>query len=540
MFAVRVPLQLASVRRTATRSQVCARIRRQGVRGTMRLSAVYIWSFLLLLLGGFVSLPIPFSGDQALFTIGARMMSEGAVLYRDFWDLKPPGILYFYYVAGTLFGFHEVGIRALEVIYFMTLGVVLIVALARRYENDLVKAIVPALTVGLYYASAESWHLTQVEALVGFPLFLSLWQCVRGVESKGSGTARFFLSGFCGGLVLLFKVLFLPLLATMWLVVLIGPPKGTARLRTTVARAALALSLGLMASVAAAIAIFVHEGTANQAYRTFFEIPWRISGTYYAGDLSVLSIGVQWFLSWSSPLLALTVVAIASGRVLRDPMARGALAWIVAGAGMIALQRGWAYHFVLLLWPLGVVAATGVDVLLTHLKPVWISRSALWRVVAAVSVMTALFAPAAVNLANKVRHAMPLMRSLDEQALHEYQSRMSPWYGAVRGEVEALPLAGQSAMDLYVFGDPLYLYLSHRVQPVPINGWSPEFLLPEQWGELHRSLVETEPEYVFVQDYNDGLIRERYPDLLAWLERRYQIINRGEHGVWYQKRIPQG
>jgi hypothetical protein len=504
----------------------------------MRLSAVYTWSLLLLLLGGLVSLPIPFTGDQALFTIGARMMSEGAVLYRDFWDLKPPGILYFYCVAGTLFGFHEVGIRALEVIYLMAFGVALIVALARRYENAIVGAMVPTLTVGLYYASAESWHLTQVEALVGFPLFLSLWQCVQGVESKGSGATRFFLSGFCGGLVLLFKVLFLPLLATMWMAVLLGPPNVTLRLRPAVARGALALSLGLTAAVAAAVVCFIHERTVSLAYRTFFEIPWRISGTYYAGDLSVLTRGVQWFLSWSSPLLALTVVAVASGRVLQDPMARGALAWIVAGAGMIALQRGWAYHFVLLLWPLGVVAATGVDVLLTHLKPVWISRSALWRVVAAVSVMTALFAPAAVNLANKVRHAMPLMRSLDEQALYEYQSRMSSWYGAVRVEVEALPPASQSATDLYVFGDPLYLYLSHRVQPVPINGWSPEFLLPEQWSELHRSLVETEPEFVFVQDYNDGLIRERYPDVLAWLEHRYQVKKRGENGIWYQRRIP--
>lgn len=501
----------------------------------MRLS-VCAGTFLLLLFGGLVVLPIPFTGDQALFAIAARMMSEGAVLYRDFWDLKPPGILCFYYVGGALFGFHEVGIHTLELLYFMAFGCTLFAALAGRYENDVVIAIVPVLTVGLYFAIAESWHLTQVEALVGFPLFLSLWQCVRGVESKGSGAAGFFLSGFCGGFVLLFKPLFLPLLALTWMAVCIGPPNATLRLRPLV-RFALPLSSGLVAPLGGAFAYFVLEGTVNQAYRTFFEIPRRISGTYYAGDFAVLSRGVLWFLSWSPPLLALAVVGIACGRVLREPMARGALAWIVAGAGVIALQRGWAYHFVLLLWPLGLVAATGVDVLLTHLKPVWIGKSALWRFAAAASVMTVLFAPAAVNLANKVRHAMPLIRSLDERGLYEYQSGMSPWYGAVRAEVKMLPQAAQSATDLYVFGDPLYIYLSHRVQPVAINGWSPEFLLPEQWSELHRSLVEAEPEYVFVQDYNEGLIRDRYPDVLAWLERRYQVIKRGEHGVWYQRRI---
>ena len=33
----------------------------------------------------------PFSGDQALFLVGAETLHAGGVLYRDYWDIKQPG-----------------------------------------------------------------------------------------------------------------------------------------------------------------------------------------------------------------------------------------------------------------------------------------------------------------------------------------------------------------------------------------------------------------------------------------------------------------
>ena len=48
--------------------------------------------------------PIGPGNDQALFLYYARAMREGATLYADLWDNKPPGIFAFYVGAATLFG----------------------------------------------------------------------------------------------------------------------------------------------------------------------------------------------------------------------------------------------------------------------------------------------------------------------------------------------------------------------------------------------------------------------------------------------------
>ena len=75
---------------------------------------------------GIINLPYPLGDDQSLFITGAQEMIRGKVLYRDFWDFKPPGIYYFFYIAGTLFGFSEIGIHLLELICWLLLSLILI------------------------------------------------------------------------------------------------------------------------------------------------------------------------------------------------------------------------------------------------------------------------------------------------------------------------------------------------------------------------------------------------------------------------------
>lgn len=44
---------------------------------------------------------------------GAINLSEGGVLYQDYWDNKQPGLFWFYGLAGMLFGCIELGIHLL-------------------------------------------------------------------------------------------------------------------------------------------------------------------------------------------------------------------------------------------------------------------------------------------------------------------------------------------------------------------------------------------------------------------------------------------
>ncbi|MBW4451485.1 MAG: hypothetical protein KME55_01730 [Nostoc indistinguendum CM1-VF10] len=69
-----------------------------------KLNKIDFLVLIFIILIGFVHLPFPFDGDQAFFRLGALEMQQGKVLYRDFWDIKQPGIFCFYFLAGTLFG----------------------------------------------------------------------------------------------------------------------------------------------------------------------------------------------------------------------------------------------------------------------------------------------------------------------------------------------------------------------------------------------------------------------------------------------------
>jgi hypothetical protein len=89
--------------------------------------------------------------DQALLAVGAAEMSNGALLYRDFWDVKQPGIYWFYLAAGTLFGFDEVGIHTFELVYMVAFAAVLLISLKGYYKNAAIARLVPLLTIGVYY-----------------------------------------------------------------------------------------------------------------------------------------------------------------------------------------------------------------------------------------------------------------------------------------------------------------------------------------------------------------------------------------------------
>ncbi len=149
-------------------------------------------------------------------------IEQGKVLYRDFWDVKQPGIFYFYFLAGTLFGFSEIGIHVFELIYMVFFSIILLLSLKNYFQHQVIASLVPLLTVGVYYTVSGPWHLTQVEALVSFPLFICFWLTYQSFKYEGK--QRFFLlllSGFMGGIVLIFKLIFLLILLSFWLTLLI-------------------------------------------------------------------------------------------------------------------------------------------------------------------------------------------------------------------------------------------------------------------------------------------------------------------------------
>src|SRR4249919_2061776 len=105
----------------------------RGARTSPERVEVYVVLGVIALLG-ILAAPLPFTGDQALFASGARQLARGGVLYRDFWDVKQPGIYLWYLGGGALFGYSEVALHLVEVAYQLAFAVVLIVTLRGRFS----------------------------------------------------------------------------------------------------------------------------------------------------------------------------------------------------------------------------------------------------------------------------------------------------------------------------------------------------------------------------------------------------------------------
>jgi hypothetical protein len=74
--------------------------------------------------------------DQALFIIGGEAISKGAILYRDFWDVKPPGIFGVYTLGGKLFGFTGAGIHIFDGVWMGARAIMLRVALGHYFTRS--------------------------------------------------------------------------------------------------------------------------------------------------------------------------------------------------------------------------------------------------------------------------------------------------------------------------------------------------------------------------------------------------------------------
>jgi hypothetical protein len=146
-------------------------------------AAIYAAPLAIVIALAWPELARPFHGDQALFLYGAQVLSHGGVLYRDFWDNKQPGIYLFYLAGGELFGFNALGIHTFELIYLLAFGACQIAMLRRLLQHRWLAAVAPVATIGVYYAYTTGWHQTQLEILVTFPLFLSIWSSTAAIEA---------------------------------------------------------------------------------------------------------------------------------------------------------------------------------------------------------------------------------------------------------------------------------------------------------------------------------------------------------------------
>jgi hypothetical protein len=491
-----------------------------GLQGTRR-GAAFGSALLLVLLAGAVDLRKPFTGDQALFVTGARAMMNGSVLYRDFWDLKQPGIYWFYWLALHLPVSAEVAVHGAELLYFLVFAGVILLTLSagehKRRSRITIASTAAVLCCCVYFVICGSWHLTQVEGLVGFPLYLSAWLLLGSRSSRQVSLGRLFFAGVATAVVILLKLM-LCVLPICFLLLLLLSDRYRGRFLPKAVIAIAAFGFGVALVLGPLIALGASNHQLALIYQTFITIPARVTRELPHNKLTVLRSGITWAMLRLGPLMVLGLIGVWNRG--RDLFQSGMIVWVVVGFGLILAQRmGWQYHFLLLLCPLGILAADGTAACLGStgartpaLIPLW--RRRMWQAIPVVLLLPYL--------------AMEVV-----QMLHERQDPRPTYYSPFINDASPV-LAGYAAPGpIYVMGSPLIYYLSGRPQAVALNGWSPEWLLDDQWIQLSAELRAKRPGYIFVDGDDNGVLLQRGQAFLKTLNDIYHPITHADNQTWY-------
>ncbi len=478
--------------------------------------------FLLILLlaicAGLPNLPWPMHGDQVLFLQGGESLARGELLYRDFWDIKQPGVFVFYWAAGEAFGFDEIGVHLFDLVYWLAFAI-LVAMTWPRLIGDAGSSIWPAImTAGWYWAVTGSVQQTQVEALVGPLLYLHL--VLLRKSNAGSWTA----AGVVAAAVLLLKFLFAPLLGVAWLFA-VYRARRECGWRCVIALSTWYLGIGLIA-VILAFSPWIATGDLHRLKWTFFDVPAEMLNEIPRPTTARFLDAARWFVTRYGAAFPLALIgAIRLWRTGRRDWVVFLSAWIAASLAIIVAQRlsWWSYHFMLLAIPIGLLAAEGCQLLANSGRRLY------------VGLLLLLLAPAVIAVGWKwqllARHDFCVTRT----SRHEFMLE-DPNYQRAEEETAFLREPASQPGPIYVAGEPIYYRMAHRLPAVAIHGWSLELYPPDVRRELTVQLMFARPAYIFIdRTYYAKLIDERYETLAKWLTERYRVQRESEAGTWYER-----
>ncbi len=506
--------------------------------------------FVLLIVSSiaFLGLREAFSGDQALFLTFSKGIDSGAVLYRDLWDIKQPAIFVFYLIGGKLFGFSEVGIHLLELIYWLTFSVIMAFGLRKHFANPAFAALTPLLTVGIYYSVSGSLHFAQVEVLVCFPLFLVVLLAQKYLENPDNMAIAFFV-GVCAGVVVTFKLILglIVLALVCGLFVFVLYRGGTLH---KVMGATIAMILGSCIPVAAVlIYFFVNDSLAELFYVTFTYPVIAVATVTMENRVETLSDGLSWFFKSFFPVIVLTLLLllflltsrVRSGPNEMPPTERNFIfpalfIWLFAGFFIILIQRlsWWEYHFLLLMIPVGILGVKSLETIIgvihDNLSPRRIPAYAALGLVILI-----LFLPVFRRLAHRVHlydHA-ELVRVGDRESLVTGNSTDD--YLSISADTQFLTTLNPKPA-LFVVSNPLYYYLSGVPPAYASNGAMSDMFTKAEWDRLNREIADHPPEYIFIEDRLIEPTRERDAAFSNTLFSRYEVFVKGGRGSFYRLR----
>lgn len=495
-----------------------------------RLSAALAIAAVALL--AFVHVPYPFDDDQGLFAYGARAIAHGAHLYLDFWDLKQPAIYWYYAVAGSIFGFDEVGIHVFDLLWMCGLAIVLLRIGMRAFRAPLLAAVTPLLCLAPFYAKAEPIHLAQVEIVAVLPIASVLLLLLRAAPAAPATAWRYAAAGALTVSVMAFKIVLAPIPALLILVSLLHATlNGRGTLRDALLRGVLPAAAGAVAAAIPLLAYLWHAGILGPALWVAFVYPRLALAEYPWQPLATLADSAAWFWSAERFVLPFALVGLWSEIVMRRSLlGRLALAWLVVGCLVLLIQvlSWWQYHFDLFFVPLGLLAVAGIATLgeLLARRP-----GARWFPAAACS---ALLLTVAVSIVHKVQRYWLAGASPFSDPM-AFMIRVEPRMRAIADGAAFLAAPGARPGTIANLGDPRMFLYANRPAILAVNGSG--YMLAGQWRDAAALLERERPVYIYLGD-DTRFVWSHAGDAIGKLVATRYVLRRrdGRRGEWHELR----
>ncbi len=496
----------------------------------------YIAAATVIGISGALNLHFPFVADQVVALIAAKTLQSGGTLYVDFWDNKMPGLFWFYWAAGELFGYSEFGVHLLELLWMACFSIVLMTGLRSYFFHSWLSSVAAIAVVGIYFVAAESFQLTQLEILIGLPAFLSAWLAIRARSTTKKIIVYGFLSGVFAGITVCFKLVLAPLFVFFWLVSTVALLHE--RSSELVKRLFLiwgAVTVGVVLVIVAVVVKFYLDGALKELYWTAFVYPPAALQSSPPAPLYRLLSSATYFASYYATWSLFIVVALLhwwrSDR--RNYLTTMMVGWLVVGSVLILIQKfsWWAYHFYILFPPAGILGVRGLDLAAKYLHSAAPSiriRPMVWTLLLLIPCVGSMLVPASQKAFGYVQ--VFLRQDGDVNLFHEI---VNPSYAKIRKSIRFLDDSEARRGDIYVFGDPLYYYLSGRKPAAPIIGWPWEFFLHQQLRELPRQLGESRPPYLYIDVRNAEKLNARQAGVPQFVGTHYTELFTDYGGTWY-------
>lgn len=508
--------------------------------------AICAAAFAVIVAFGLIKLPMPLHRDTATFLWMASLMDQGAVLYADVWDVKQPGIFLFNWVAGKMFGFTAEGVHLFELIWQLVFAAVVILALRPLLRHRWLAPLAPLAILASYWAFCEPHQQTQLEILVGLPLLVVAWISTVQWRTGNSCAAAFLLAGIAAGVATMFKHLLAPIPVAFLLAASIGAlrtaPGGAptpAAFSRVVVNMWLPFATGVILVWGLTAAAFWRLDALDDFIFTNFLYPVQALGDVTAAPLSRLGASIIVCVASLAPWLLFAALAVPRLHRADEPVLfRRMAVWLIVAIPIALVQKNswWAYHTLLFYTPVCILAARGVDLVVSRLDEG--QRAA--RRLPSTALAALLVLPALGGLAFPTGQAArgPLTGYLNGD-LENWRRTVSEDY-AQAADAAAFMREHAPPGPVYVFGDPTIMLLAPRPQAIAPQGSAWAFYLLPQWATLADDLRAARPVWVFVEEHQRGAIEERSPETLAWLAREYRLVWDTPYGQWYARAIPGG